>query len=119
MNKNTKKQIQEWVILDNQYKLLQEKVKEIREKKSSLLESLTTNGELSSNSVINITDGRLKFVNTHTTSPLTFTYVESRLSEIIKNEDQVKKIIDYLKKRRETKTITELKRYYNNPNSEK
>lgn len=106
-------------MLDNQYKLVQEKVKEIREKKSSLLESLKSNGELSTNSVINITDGRLKLVNTHTTSPLTFTYVETCLSEIIKNEDQVKKIVDYLKKRRETKTISELKRYYNNTNSEK
>jgi hypothetical protein len=119
MNKNIEKQIQQWVMLDNQYKLVQEKVKEIREKKSSLLESLKSNGELSTNSVINITDGRLKLVNTHTTSPLTFTYVETCLSEIIKNEDQVKKIVDYLKKRRETKTISELKRYYNNTNSEK
>lgn len=120
MDKNTEKQLQQWVILDNQYKLVQEKAKELRDKKSSLLESLTSNGDLSTNSVINITDGRLKLVNTHTTSPLTFTYVETCLSEIIKNEDQVKKIVDYLKKRRETKTFTELKRYYNNnTNSEK
>jgi hypothetical protein len=108
------KQIQQWIILDNQYKLLQEKTKELREKKSSLLESIISNGELSPNSVINITDGRIKLVKTQTTTPLTFTYVETCLSEIIKNEDQVKKIIDYLKKRRETKTAMELKRYYNN-----
>ena len=113
MDKNTEKQIQQWVILDNQYKLVQEKAKELREKKHSLLESITTNGGLSTNSVINITDGRIKLVNTHTTTPLTFTYVETCLSEIIKNEEQVKKIVDYLKKRRETKTVTELKRYYN------
>ena len=113
MDKTTEKQIQQWVMLDNQYKLLQEKAKEIREKKATVLESLRSNGELSTNSVINITDGRLKLVNTHTTSPLTFTYVETCLSEIIKNEEQVKKIVDYLKKRRETKTVTELKRYYN------
>jgi len=119
MNKNIEKQIQQWVMLDNQYKLVQEKAKELREKKATLLESLKSNGELSTNSVINITDGRLKLVNTHTTSPLTFAYVETCLSEIIKNEDQVKKIVDYLKKRRETKTVTELKRYYNNTNSEK
>jgi len=112
MDKNTEKQIQQWVILDNQYKLVQEKAKELREKKHSLLESITTNGGLSTNSVINITDGRIKLVNTHTTTPLTFTYVETCLSEIIKNEEQVKKIVDYLKKRRETKTVTELKRYY-------
>jgi vacuolar-type H+-ATPase subunit H len=113
MDKNIEKQLQQWVILDNQYKLIQEKAKELREKKHSLLESITTNGGLSTNSVINITDGRIKLVNTHTTTPLTFTYVETCLSEIIKNEEQVKKIVDYLKKRRETKTVTELKRYYN------
>lgn len=112
-DKNIEKQLQQWVILDNQYKLVQEKVKELREKKSSLLESITSTGGLSTNSVVNITDGRLKLVNTNSTTPLTFTYLETCLSEIIKNEEQVKKIVDYLKKRRETKTITELKRYYN------
>jgi hypothetical protein len=112
-DKNIEKQIQQWVILDNQYKLVQEKAKELREKKSSLLESITSTGGLSTNSVVNITDGRLKLVNTNSTTPLTFTYLETCLSEIIKNEEQVKKIVDYLKKRRETKTVTELKRYYN------
>jgi hypothetical protein len=112
-DKNIEKQIQQWVILDNQYKLVQEKAKELREKKSSLLHSITSNGALSTNSVVNITDGRLKLVNTNSTTPLTFTYIETCLSEIIKNEEQVKKIVDYLKKRRETKTVTELKRYYN------
>ena len=112
-DKNIEKQLQQWVILDNQYKLVQEKAKELREKKSSLLESITSTGGLSTNSVVNITDGRLKLVNTNSTTPLTFTYLETCLSEIIKNEEQVKKIVDYLKKRRETKTITELKRYYN------
>jgi len=112
-DKNVEKQIQQWVILDNQYKLVQEKAKELREKKSSLLHSITSNGGLSTNSVVNITDGRLKLVNTNSTTPLTFTYLETCLSEIIKNEEQVKKIVDYLKKRRETKTVTELKRYYN------
>jgi len=113
MDKNIEKQLQQWVILDNQYKLVQEKSKELREKKSSLLESITSTGGLSTNSVINITDGRIKLVNTKSTTPLTFTYLETCLSEIIKNEEQVKKIVDYLKKRRETKTVTELKRYYN------
>jgi hypothetical protein len=112
-DKNIEKQLQQWVILDNQYKLVQEKAKELREKKSSLLESITSTGGLSTNSVVNITDGRLKLVNTNSTTPLTFTYLETCLSEIIKNEEQVKKIVDYLKKRRETKTVTELKRYYN------
>ena len=112
MDKNIEKQIQQWVMLDNQYKQIQEKSKEIREKKSELLQTITNSGALSINSIINITDGKLKLVDTNTTSPLTFSYIEKCLSEIIKNEEQVKKIIEYLKKRRETKTTTELKRYY-------
>lgn len=112
MDKNIEKQIQEWVILDNQYKQIQEKSKEIREKKTELLHTITNSGLLSSNSVINITDGKLKLVDTNTSAPLTFSYIEKCLSEIIKNEEQVKKIIEYLKKRRETKTTRELKRYY-------
>jgi len=114
MDKNIEKQLQQWVILDNQYKLVQEKAKELREKKHSLLESITTNGGLSTNSVVNITDGRIKLVNTHKTTPLTFTYVETCLSEIIKNEDQVKQIVEYIKNKREVKYVSEIKRFYNN-----
>jgi hypothetical protein len=48
------------------------------------------------------------------TQQLTFKHLETCLSEIIKNEEQVKKIIEYVKNKREVNYVPEIKRIYNN-----
>jgi hypothetical protein len=113
---NFEQQIQQWVSIDNQLKLYAEKVKELRDKKNNLSEQINHHIETQelSNGSIKINDGQLKFVKIKETQPLTFKYLETCLSEIIKNEDQVKKIIEYVKNKREIKYIPEIKRYYSN-----
>jgi len=108
--------IQQWVALDNQAKILYEKLRDIREKKSNLGENINdyVRENNLSNAVVQISDGKLKFANTRVTPPLTFTYVEKSLGEIIKNEGQVKQIIAYLKQKREYKIVPEIKRFSNN-----
>ena len=108
-------QIQQWVSLDNQMKQLSDKMKELREKKNDLNDVIFRQVETSnlSNSSIQISDGKLKFHQTKETQPLTFKYLESCLREIIKNEDQVNKIVEYIKNKREIKYVPEIKRLYN------
>ena len=109
-------QIQQWVALDNQLKMLNEKTKELREKRNELEENITnyaTNHNLYQ-STVQISDGKLKFSNTRVQEPLTFKYLEKTLSEVIKNETQLKMIMDHLKKNRNTKMVQEIKRFYNN-----
>ena len=108
--------IQHWVLIDNELKQLNEKAKEIREKKN-ILEQNITNYALTnnlSNSTVKISDGRLKFANTKVAEPLTFKYLEKTLSEVIKNESQVKLIMEHLKQKRTVKIVPEIKRFYNN-----
>ena len=107
-------QIQQWVSLDNQLKIQNEKIKELREKRNTLTENIqhhVKNNSLSHSSV-QISDGKLKFVETRVAEPLTFKYLEKTLSEIIKNESQVKMIMDHVKQKREIKVISEIKRFY-------
>ena len=113
---NFENQIQQWVAVDNQLKVLNEKVKELREKRHQLSENITTtaNNRNMLNSTVQISDGKLRFVNTKVQQPLTFKYVEQSLGEIIKNEQQLKQIMDHLKKNRDTKIVQEIKRYSNN-----
>jgi hypothetical protein len=66
------------------------------------------------NSTIQISDGKLKFVNTTVTESLTFKYVEKTLGEVIKNHSQVELIINHLKQKRSVKKTQEIKRYSNN-----
>lgn len=113
---NFEQKIQQWVSIDNQLKSVTEKVKELRNKKNTICEEINQHIETQelSNSSIKINDGQLKFVKIKETQPLTFKYLETCLSEIIKNEDQVIKIIDYIKNKREIKYIPEIKRFYSN-----
>ena len=113
---NFEQQIQQWVSIDNQLKILGEMVKELRDKKNSISEQINNRVETEqlTNASIKINDGQLKFVKVKETQVLTFKYLETCLSEIIKNEDQVKKIVEYIKNKREIKYIPEIKRFYTN-----
>jgi hypothetical protein len=108
--------IQEWVAIDNQIRIYTEKIKDLRDKKMELTNTL--NGHATKNNLnnatIQISDGKLKFTSTKVQSPLTFKYLEKSLSEIIKNENQVKQIVEYVKDKRETKVVQEIKRFPNN-----
>jgi len=109
-------QIQQWIAIDNQMKNLNDKMKELRNKKNNISEQINTHIETSqlSDASIKISDGQLKFIKVKETQQLTFKYLETCLSEIIKNEEQVKKIVDYIKNKREVKYVPEIKRLYNN-----
>ena len=109
-------QNQQWVSIDNQINELNEQLRELRDQKNELNDTIATHVENSnlSNATVQISDGRIRFVKVKDTQPLTFKYLESCLRDIIKNEDQVNKILDYIKNKREVKYVSEIKRIYNN-----
>lgn len=108
--------IKQWVQIDNQLKELNERTKVLREKRNSLEKNITTYATSNnlSNSTVQIGDGKLKFTNTRVPEPLTFKYLEKTLGEIIKNENQVKLIMEHIKQKRDIKIVPEIKRYSNN-----
>jgi hypothetical protein len=109
-------QVQQWVSIDNQLKILNDKIKDLREKKLKLTTNLNDYAKENnmSSSTIQISDGKLKFASTKVQSPLTFKHLEKSLSEIIKNETQVKQIVEYIKTKRDVKIVPEIKRFSNN-----
>lgn len=106
--------IQQWVTIDNQMKTLNDKMKELRDKKNTLSQEINTYAETKNltNSTIKINDGLLKFAKVKDTQQLTFKYLETCLHDIIKNEEQVSKILDYIRNRREVTYVSEIKRSY-------
>jgi len=112
---NFEQQVQQWVAIDNQLKRLNDQTKQLREKRSVMSNTITTyaaNHGLSS-SGIKVSDGTLKIVRTRVPEQLTFKYLEKSLSKIIKNENQVKQILDHIKSNREITVVPEIKRYSN------
>ena len=109
-------QIQQWVSIDNQLKNINEKAKELREKRNVLEQSITNYASSNnlSNASIKISDGRLKFTNTRVPEPITLKYLEKTLSEVIKNESQAKLIMDHIRQKRNIKIVPEIKRFSNN-----
>lgn len=108
--------IQQWVSIDNQMKQLTDQVKTLRDKKNTLNDAIFNHVDNSNlaNSTIQISDGKIKFIKTKDTQVLTFKYLETCLHEIIKNDDQVNKIIEYVKNKRDVKYVAEIRRFYNN-----
>uniref|UniRef100_A0A6C0LBT0 Uncharacterized protein n=1 Tax=viral metagenome TaxID=1070528 RepID=A0A6C0LBT0_9ZZZZ len=111
--KEFEENIQKWVSIDNQLKLLHEKTKELREKKAKLSESLIEFAETHqmSNANIEISDGKLKFAKTRVSEPITLKYLEKSLSSLIRNESQVTQIMEHIKQNREVKLVQEIKRF--------
>jgi hypothetical protein len=105
--------IKKWVALDNQLKTLTDRTRQLREDKNETEETIMTYVESNKlgNATVNITDGKLRFVSTKQTPPLTLKYVEECLSKCINNAGQVKQIMQVIKDSREVKYSADIKRY--------
>jgi hypothetical protein len=108
--------VQEWVSLDNQIKKLNDKTRELRDKRNQneeiILQYVET--ENLSNATVKISDGKLRFTSSRQIQPLTFKHVEDCLIKCIQNPEQVEKIMAYIKETRDIKYIPDIKRTYHN-----
>jgi hypothetical protein len=108
--------IQKWVMIDSQIKLINEKVKKAREIKHKLLDEINTyvSEHKIEHTKIEISDGELRFYEKKEYQPITFGYVEECLGKIISDKKQVDFIINYLKENREITVSKDIRRNYKN-----
>jgi len=107
--------IQKWVAVDNQLKILNDKMKNLRETRNVLSVNIADYAKKNNLSgSLNIGDEKIKIVNTNVQSPLTYKFLEKTLGEVIRNEVQAKNIVEQIKNKRETKIVPEIKRFSNN-----
>jgi hypothetical protein len=106
--------IKTWVTYDSQIKLINDKTKILRENKNELTKNIcnyaTTNNIKSK---IEISDGTLTFCEKKDYSPLTYSYVEKCLGELINDKEKVDYIIEYMKSNREVTKSYDIRRSYN------
>jgi hypothetical protein len=114
MNEDLKEKLKTWVKLDNKIKMYNDELKNLRKERESLTEDVTT--IMKTNNLtgqkINTPDSRITFVEKTMHSSLSFTFLEKHLGEIVEPEN-VEYIINYLKSKRDTKHVYDLKRIYN------
>ena len=107
-------QVKKWVLLDTQLKIVQEKVKKMRDEKNELGTNICNYLEKSGNAhrKIMIHDGNIKVYEKKDYSPLTFSFLEQHLGKIMTDPEQVDFVIQYLKEQRDVKISSDLKRNY-------
>jgi hypothetical protein len=104
--------IKNWVILDSQMKIINEKTKKLRENKHQLCKSICEYMKESNllENKIGISDGELRIYEKKEYSPLSYGYIERCLGEIIYDKKQLDYIIQYLKNNREITSSLDIKR---------
>jgi hypothetical protein len=111
---NFEENIKQWINIDNQLHELNNNIKQLRQEKNKTEERIFQYVETNklTNSTVKISDGKLKFVSMKQAQPLTFKYVEDCLNKCIKNPEQVKLILNYIKDSRDCKYTPDIKRFY-------
>jgi len=106
--------IKKWVLLDSQLKSVNEKVKKMKEMKQCLLAEILDYVKENhlDHKKIEISDGELRFYEKKEYQPLSYHFLQEQLLKIIKNNNQVDQIIDFLRENREVTVHTEIKRMY-------
>lgn len=106
--------IKKWVTLDTQLKVVHEKTKQMREMKSDLQSRIYNYMEKAKllDKKVGIHDGELRFMEKKEQTALSFGYIERCLGQILTEKEQVDYILQYLKEKRETQVVKELRRTY-------
>lgn len=104
--------IQKWVTMEKQLRTIHEQVKQIRESKNILTKEIYAQfreNNMNTNK-IETNEGQLILFEKKEYSPLTYTYIEKCLCEIIPEKKQVDYIIHYLKSKREIKSSPDIRK---------
>ncbi len=106
--------IKRWVTIDNEIKQLNDKMKEMKVKRTEISDTILdfVETENLNSTTININNGTLKFGTNKQSANLTLTYIKSCLEQCISSEDDVNTIMDVIKNSRDVKVVNEIKRSY-------
>ena len=100
---NFEEKIKSWVEIDDKLKRVNEEARRLRELKNEMstkINIVIDNNRLHE-AVVEIPGGKLKFTQSKSTQPITLKYVETCLSNIIQDQEQVQQVMNYIKDKRE------------------
>lgn len=107
--------IKKWVKLDNNYKLLYNQLREVREEKNNISANLFD--YFSNNSMkppnVNISDGKLGFVEVNTANVLSFKFLEDCFNEYFDETSKTKELLEFIKSKRSYSKNKIIRRVYN------
>lgn len=102
--------VKDWIAIDAEMHELAEKMHQLRARKNALDKQIVEYSEGRNAKIFKYGDVKMRVVNTNTAESLTFKYLEKCLSEMVKNETQVKQMVDYIKRTRNIKQSVRVER---------
>jgi len=93
--------MEQFIQIDTKIKELNDQLRKLREKRNLLEAHIIKN---------NIQHAKCKIIETRHAEPVTFRYLERSLGEIIPDKQQLQKVIDHVKQRRQITINKEVKR---------
>lgn len=106
--------VQRWVALDSQLKIVNEKTRIMREAKHTLTQRISeyVDANQLQDRKVEISDGTLRFCEKKEYAPLTYGYIQESLNKLIPTPGHVDRIIQHLKENREVKTTPDIRRTF-------
>ena len=105
--------IKEWVRLDNKHSELNNELKQLRDKKNECSNDIINFFELKDieNPTINITGGKINFVDQKISNPLSYKFLEDCFKEYFENNDEkCEELLNFIKSKRTYSNNKNLKR---------
>lgn len=108
-----KKNVKEWLTLDDDILTLQNAIKERRSKKNELTPKIIEYMDKYEINDLNTNNGKLKFSKTLQTKPLNKQFLVSRLGDFFKDFNKGEKIASYILENRDKAEVVKLRRVQN------
>jgi hypothetical protein len=114
---NIEESIKKWVVLDNQQKKLNSQISNLRDEKNELTKTIISYYDLKNAKYpnINISDGKLSFIQQKITNPLSIKFLEQCFEEFFENYDSnsiKEELIEFIKSKRTHNISTNIRRVY-------
>ena len=103
-----------WVELDNNQKIINDKIKKIRDEKNELSEKIFRQCKQRDieTFTVNISDGCLNIQDVKQANTITYKFLDESLKSYFKNEDEANKLLQYIKEKRTYNIAKTIKRTY-------
>ena len=114
MSQYLEEQVKSWVNMDNSIRDMSDRVKLLKDDRSGIQTGITeyiANHDMV-NTVIRTSDSDIRFNVSRTSAPLTFKHLQQCLNDLVQNEEQVERMIAYIKDKRQVKETVEMKRIF-------
>ena len=95
--------IRDWITIDQELHELTAKIHDLRARRTELDKKIITYSADSNAKMFKYGDVKMKLTDTNVAESLTFKYLEKCLSNMVKNENQVKQMMEYIKRNRNIK----------------